>query len=255
MLSASSAFTVFLFTTLSLFLGHTCAQLRGLNPELRDYYDLSKETFVCLDGLKTFPVSYVNDDYCDCFDGSDEPGLSKLLQVLLFSFLQVLTYAVYVSGTSACSKFGGKFYCRNRGHQPLLLNSSFVDDGICGKVHLCLACMCISILVWLIQSAVCILADCCDGSDENSGKCKNTCLEEGAAASEALRSRAVAFKAGWQIQQQHVKEAALLKAAWQTELESADKQLAERKRELETTKAALADGEPSLKLSNNPFGD
>ena len=34
------------------------------------------------------------------------------------------------AGTSACT--AGTFYCRNRGHQPITLNSSFVDDSICG---------------------------------------------------------------------------------------------------------------------------
>ena len=36
------------------------------------------------------------------------------------------------AGTSACPD--GKFYCRNRGHVPLMLKSSFVDDGICGAL-------------------------------------------------------------------------------------------------------------------------
>lgn len=51
------------------------------------------------------PISRVNDDYCDCPDGSDEPG------------------------TSACAD--GKFYCQNKGHVPGLLASSQVNDGIC----------------------------------------------------------------------------------------------------------------------------
>lgn len=62
-------------------------------------------TFTCKDGSKTIDISRVNDDYCDCADGSDEPG------------------------TSACP--AGVFYCRNAGHEARLLGKSFVDDGVC----------------------------------------------------------------------------------------------------------------------------
>ena len=86
----------------------TAASVRGVQPNLASQYSTSAAAFKCLDGSKTIKVDRVNDDYCDCIDGSDEPG------------------------TAACSN--GRFYCRNKGHQPLLLNSSFVDDGICGML-------------------------------------------------------------------------------------------------------------------------
>ena len=37
------------------------------------FYDPAKD-FTCLDGSLTVPFSNVNDDYCDCADGTDEPG-------------------------------------------------------------------------------------------------------------------------------------------------------------------------------------
>jgi protein kinase C substrate 80K-H len=47
---------------------------RGVDPALADRYSGAGGSFVCLDGSKTVPFARVNDDYCDCPDGSDEPG-------------------------------------------------------------------------------------------------------------------------------------------------------------------------------------
>ena len=43
------------------------------------------------------------------------------------------------SGTSACVH--GKFYCKNRGYTPQLLNASMVDDGYCGETSTYQSCM------------------------------------------------------------------------------------------------------------------
>ncbi|KAL9140620.1 hypothetical protein ABFS82_14G049100 [Erythranthe guttata] len=81
--------------------------LLGVSPEDENYFKgFSTSSMIkCKDGSKKFNKSQLNDDFCDCSDGSDEPG------------------------TSACPN--GKFYCKNAGHSPLILYSSRVNDGIC----------------------------------------------------------------------------------------------------------------------------
>uniref|UniRef100_A0A7I4Y8V0 Glucosidase 2 subunit beta n=2 Tax=Haemonchus contortus TaxID=6289 RepID=A0A7I4Y8V0_HAECO len=77
---------------------------RGVPYHRAALYKRSFE-FMCLDGSKSIPYDSVNDDYCDCDDGSDEPG------------------------TSACPDM--KFHCANKGHIPKDIPSSRVDDTIC----------------------------------------------------------------------------------------------------------------------------
>ncbi|XP_038901581.1 glucosidase 2 subunit beta isoform X2 [Benincasa hispida] len=79
-------------------------QFRGISPQDEMYYK-SSDMIKCRDGSNKFSKAQLNDNYCDCPDGTDEPG------------------------TSACPN--GKFYCRNAGHVPLLLFSSRVNDDIC----------------------------------------------------------------------------------------------------------------------------
>jgi len=79
-------------------------QIRGVPTSKLSFYVPGKD-FTCLDGSVTISFGYVNDDYCDCPDGSDEPG------------------------TSACPN--GKFTCKNLGHKALVLQSSRVNDGVC----------------------------------------------------------------------------------------------------------------------------
>lgn len=40
------------------------------------YVPTSNNEFICFDGTIAIPFTAVNDDYCDCRDGSDEPGTS-----------------------------------------------------------------------------------------------------------------------------------------------------------------------------------
>ncbi|XP_018021311.1 glucosidase 2 subunit beta isoform X2 [Hyalella azteca] len=89
---------------LSCSLGSEVLRPRGVSLIKASLYDPARD-FSCLDGSGTIPFRNVNDDYCDCRDGSDEPG------------------------TSACPN--GFFHCSNKGHIPLDVRSSRVNDGIC----------------------------------------------------------------------------------------------------------------------------
>ncbi|PWW80536.1 hypothetical protein C7212DRAFT_274717 [Tuber magnatum] len=88
---------------------------RGVSPEDAKLYAPSAEkTFICFTNPHvTIPYESVNDDYCDCPDGSDEPG------------------------TSACSHLPHKslairgFYCKNEKHTPAFLPLGRVNDGVC----------------------------------------------------------------------------------------------------------------------------
>ncbi|CAI5796283.1 glucosidase 2 subunit beta isoform X1 [Podarcis lilfordi] len=96
--------TLLLFLLLGLASPVEVKRPRGVSLTSHHFYDESKP-FTCLDGSATIAFDRVNDDYCDCRDGSDEPG------------------------TAACPS--GRFHCSNAGYRPQYIPSSRVNDGIC----------------------------------------------------------------------------------------------------------------------------
>jgi protein kinase C substrate 80K-H len=51
-------------------------RLRGVSITKSSFYVAQNGKFSCLDGSMQIPFDQVNDDFCDCKDGSDEPGTS-----------------------------------------------------------------------------------------------------------------------------------------------------------------------------------
>jgi hypothetical protein len=46
----------------------------GVMPKFYSLYEKKSDLFRCLLSGEEIPYSYLNDDYCDCSDGSDEPS-------------------------------------------------------------------------------------------------------------------------------------------------------------------------------------
>eukprot|EP00927_Polykrikos_kofoidii_P014469 TRINITY_DN16330_c0_g1_i1.p1 TRINITY_DN16330_c0_g1~~TRINITY_DN16330_c0_g1_i1.p1 ORF type:complete len:563 (+),score=127.81 TRINITY_DN16330_c0_g1_i1:135-1691(+) len=173
---------------------------RGLGPLAKEAAGkhasaISAGSFRCFDGTGSErPLSIVNDDFCDCADGSDEPGT-----------------AACVTGSGAggwlqpahnspvdTSETAGLFFCRNKGSQAEYIFLSRVGDGLC---------------------------DCCDGSDEwvsgnRSGACEDRCEEHGRENREVAQKQRVNWEHGTRFQLELLKE-------WDASVEERRRQVAE----------------------------
>ncbi|KYK56552.1 hypothetical protein DCS_03552 [Drechmeria coniospora] len=127
---------------------------RGVNPEFASYYK-SKSEFTCITSpsIKLRP-DQINDNSCDCPDGSDEPGTAACAFIDPLSPLQPLPGSV--SGNTKAIRALPGFWCANAGHIGAYVPFSYVNDGVCDYEL------------------------CCDGTEEyGAKKCENRCAEIG----------------------------------------------------------------------------
>lgn len=152
------------------------------------YYH-SSQSFTCISNPSiTIDIGKVNDDYCDCPDGSDEPGTSACSHL---SDLSPQTPGDISSETANKSIALPGFYCKNKGHLPGYISFQRLNDGVCDHDL------------------------CCDGSDEwaqvGGLKCENKCKEIGKEWRKQDEARRKALGAATKKRQELVVESARLR--------------------------------------------
>ncbi|KAG8426584.1 hypothetical protein J3459_007971 [Metarhizium acridum] len=130
---------------------------RGVGPEFASHYQ-GKTEFSCIsDASIKLSFDRVNDNTCDCPDGSDEPGTAACAYIDPLSPQQPLPGSGSVSAKAQPALPG--FWCENKGHIGSYVPFVYVNDGMCDYDL------------------------CCDGSEEfghvGGVKCENRCVEIG----------------------------------------------------------------------------
>ncbi|KAF9880297.1 glucosidase II beta subunit-like protein [Colletotrichum karsti] len=130
---------------------------RGVGPEFVKFFE-SKESFTCISHPEIkLSAKQINDNTCDCPDGSDEPGTAACSHLDPLSPIQ--PFVGSKTGTTNTTTALPGFWCANEGHIGAYVPFMYVNDGHCDYDI------------------------CCDGTEEYSNvggvKCPNKCGEIG----------------------------------------------------------------------------
>lgn len=163
----------------------------------------STESFTCISNPSVhLSYSHVNDDYCDCPDGSDEPGTSACSYLSPLSPSSPANKAI--KDTNTTMGLPG-YYCKNKGHQPSYIPFQNVNDGVCDYEL------------------------CCDGTDEWEGVggivCENRCKEIGKEWRKQDEQRKRALGAAGKRRNELASEAARLRKEVEDRIKSLDTQI------------------------------
>ncbi|KAJ9142382.1 Glucosidase II beta subunit-like protein [Pleurostoma richardsiae] len=102
---------------------------RGVGPEFAKFYS-KEDTFTCIGHPSvTLKASQINDNSCDCPDGSDEPGTPACSHIDPMSPPQPLPGSLV--GTTNVSNALPGFWCVNEGHIGAYVPFMLVNDGVC----------------------------------------------------------------------------------------------------------------------------
>ncbi|KAF2027411.1 hypothetical protein EK21DRAFT_72061 [Setomelanomma holmii] len=191
---------------------------RGVGPEFAKFYK-NPDTFMCISNPNiTVPIANVNDDYCDCPDGSDEPGTAA---------------CSYISPLSPPRPSSGKpgavnetlalpgFYCKNKGHIPSYIPFTNVNDGVCDYEL------------------------CCDGSDEYEGvggvKCEDQCAKIGKEWRKQDEARQKSLNAARQRRKDLIAEAARLRKEVEDRIQTLKTQIQGQTLKVESLEKSLVE--------------
>ena len=142
--------------------------IRGVLSHYQSKYSDDDARLIC-DSNKILKINDINDGYCDCDDGFDEPGTSACIHGNIIIIITITITNITITITNITTILG-KFHCNNKGFKSIVLASSRVDDGIC---------------------------DCCDGSDEGTViQCKDTCNQVAYKERELMNKLTAAYKVG-----------------------------------------------------------